>query len=164
MESAMRKTNAMRVLEARHIPYRAHAFSSDAHSAQGAADALDVHPSRVYKTLVVVREQGRPLLVMVAGNKELDLRALAAQLGEKKLRMASQKEAERLTGLQVGGISALALLNKGFSIYADQDILSLPRVYISGGRRGLDLSLNPHDLLQVTSAQTVACDANPLGR
>jgi len=156
----MRKTNAMRMLDARQVPYQTHVFTSDIHSAQGAAHMLDAHPSQVYKTLVVVREQGRPLLVMVPGNKELDLRSLAAQLGEKKLRMASHKEAERLTGLQTGGISALALLNKGFSVYADADILSLPRVYISGGRRGLDLSLDPHDLLLVTGAQTVACDMN----
>ena len=156
----MRKTNSMRILEARHISYQAHTFASEVHSAQEVAGVLGVHPAQVCKTLVVVREQGCPLLIMVPGDRELDLKALAAKLGEKKLRMASHKEAERLTGLQVGGISALALLNKGFDIYADQDILSLGRVLVSAGHRGLDLSLRPQDLLLVTGAQTIPCTRN----
>ncbi len=152
----MHKTNGMRTLEAHGIPYQAHAFACDVHSAEGVADVLGVHPSQVYKTLVVMRERGRPLLIMVPGNRELELKSLAAALGEKRLRMASHNEAERLTGLQVGGISALELLNRGFDIYADQDILSLAKVFVSAGRRGLNLSLRPHDLLLVTGARAIA--------
>jgi len=151
----VRKTNAMRLLEARQIPYQAHAFDAEVHSAQALADVLGVHPSQVFKTLVVVREKGRPLLIMVPGDKELDLKSVASKLGEKRLCMASQKEAEQLTGLQVGGISALALLNKGFDVYADQEILSWSSVIVSAGCRGLDVSLRPQDLLLVTGAQTI---------
>jgi Cys-tRNA(Pro)/Cys-tRNA(Cys) deacylase len=151
----MLKTNSMRILEARKIPYQAHAFASDTRSAGDAANLLGVDPSQVYKTLVVVRERGRPLLVLVPGPRELDLKSMAANLGEKRLRMASHKEAEQLTDLQVGGISALALVDRGFDVYADQDILSLTRVYVSAGRRGVNISLSPQDLLRVTGAQTI---------
>jgi Cys-tRNA(Pro)/Cys-tRNA(Cys) deacylase len=151
----MRKTNSMRLLDARKIPYQAHAFASETRSAGDAANLLGVEPWQVYKTLVVVRERGRPLLVLAPGPRELNLKRFAAHLGEKRLRMASHKEAERLTGLQVGGISALALVDRGFGVYADQDILSLPMVYVSAGRRGINISLRPQDLLRVTGAQTI---------
>nr|MBC7244792.1 aminoacyl-tRNA deacylase [Chloroflexota bacterium] len=149
------KTNSMRFLEARKIPYEAHEFSPEIRSAEEVAQVLHLPVSQVYKTLVVVRERGRPLLVMVPGDKSLDLKLLAKQVGEKKLRMATHREAEALTGLQVGGISALSLLHKGFEIYADAAILGLSKVCISAGCRGINLSLSPRDLLQVTGARLV---------
>ncbi len=149
------KTNCMRFLESRHIAYQAYEFSADIRSAEEAAETLGVQPGQMYKTLVVIRERGRPLLVMVPGDKELDLKLLAKAIGEKKLRMATHKEAEALTGLEVGGISALSLLHKGFEIYADEAILSLSKVYVSAGCRGIDLSLRPSDLLAVTKARIV---------
>lgn len=149
------KTNSMRLLEARKITYEAHEFSPEIRSAEDAAQVLHVPAHQVYKTLVVIRERGRPLLVMVPGDKSLDLKLLAKQVGEKKLRMATHREAETLTGLEVGGISALSLLNKGFEIYADEEITALSKVYISAGCRGINLSLHPNDLLQVTRARLV---------
>lgn len=149
------KTNSMRLLEARKIPYEAYEFSPEIRSAEDAAQALHVPAHQVYKTLVVIREHGRPLLIMVPGNKSLDLKLLAKQLGEKKLRMATHREAETLTGLEVGGISALSLLNKGFEIYADNEITTLSRVYVSAGCRGINLGLHPNDLIQVTRARLV---------
>lgn len=143
----------MRMLESRRIPYRAHEFSTDVHSAEGAAEALGVPLSQMYKTLVVIRPGGRPVLVMVPGDRALDLKLLARAIGEKKLRMATHREAEAHTGLEVGGISALALLHKGFDVYADAGIVSLSRVYVSAGRKGIDLSLLPEDLLRVTNAR-----------
>jgi len=148
------KTNSMRMLESRRIPYQAHEFAADIHSADGVADVLGVPPSRVYKTLVVMRKGGRPLLVIVPGDRTLDLKLLAKAVGEKRLRMATHKEAEAITGLEVGGISALALFHKHFDVYADEAILSLSTVYVSAGRRGINLSLRPADLLQVTDART----------
>jgi Cys-tRNA(Pro)/Cys-tRNA(Cys) deacylase len=146
----------MRLLESRHIAYQVHEFSSDIRSAEDAAQVMGAPPDHVFKTLVVLRERGRPLLVMVPGNRGLDLKLLAKAAGEKKLHMATHKEAEALTGLEVGGISALALLNKGFDVYADEAILSLPQVYVSTGQRGINLSLRPQDLLQVTRARVAA--------
>jgi Cys-tRNA(Pro)/Cys-tRNA(Cys) deacylase len=150
---AKQKTNSMRLLESHNIAYQVHEFSPDIRSAQAVAEVFGIPPSQVYKTLVVVRQRGRPLLVMVPGNADLDLKLLAQAAGEKKLRMATYSEAQELTGLQVGGISALALTHKSFQVYADASILSLPTVYVSAGRRGIDLSLHPDDLLQITNAR-----------
>jgi Cys-tRNA(Pro)/Cys-tRNA(Cys) deacylase len=146
------KTNSMRVLESRSIAYEAFEFSPDVRSAEEAARAMAAPIHQVFKTLVVLRERGRPLLVMVPGDSELDLKLLARASGEKKLRMAARREAEELTGLEVGGISAIALLNKGFDVYADESLAALKRVYVSAGARGINLCLGPGDLIQVTQA------------
>ena len=128
------KTNAMRVLDQRKIPYKVHEYSPEIHSAVEAALAMGRPVERVYKTLVVMRDAERPkpkpLLVMAPGDRELDLRELARSTGDKKLRMASQKEAESLTGLLVGGIGALALLNRGWQIWIDPDARAHERICV----------------------------------
>jgi len=150
----------MRLLDANKVAYEVVVFSPDIHSATGVAEAAQLDPNTVYKTLVIQRPSGRtgpsrPLLVMVAGNKQVDLQALAASLREKKLQMAAHADAERLTGLQVGGISALALLNKGFDIYIALGARNLERVAVSAGRRGINLLVSVPDLIRVTQAAWV---------
>lgn len=150
------RTNAMRLLDAHGIAYEVITFSSDIHSAAGAAETMGLDPAQVFKTLVVQRgAPGKPLLVMVAGDQEIDLKVLAASVGEKKLAMATHREAEALTGLQVGGISALMLLNHGFEICIDQSAQALDEIVVSGGQRGVDLCLRVADLVQVTGARWV---------
>ncbi len=149
------RLNSMRVLEAQGVPYEVFAFPPQHHSAQEVAELAGVPPERVYKTLVVQRERGKPILVMVAADRQLDLKRLAAAIGEKKLRMAPHTEAERLTGLQVGGISALALLNRGFDVFIDQRATAQDRVYVSAGQRGVNLILAVADLQRVTGARLV---------
>jgi len=149
----------MRLLEERKVPYTAYTFPPDIHSAEGVAAVLGVPAAQVYKTLVVVRERGKPLLVMVAGDRELDLRRLAHSLGEKHLDMATHKQAEALTGLKVGGISALALLNKGFAVFIDRSALEWQEIYISAGQRGINLRLSVADLIRVTNAKVVEATA-----
>jgi Cys-tRNA(Pro)/Cys-tRNA(Cys) deacylase len=160
----MKKTNAQRLLDSHSIEYEIRVYdeSGTFHSADEAAHLLDVPIETVYKTLVVLREtpRAKPLLAMVAANRELDLRLLARSLGEKKLRMATQREAEQLTGLQVGGISALALLNRGFEACIDRTALSLEHVHVSGGARGLDVRLRVSDLIQLTHARVVDASAD----
>ena len=149
------RTNAMRLLDAHKVDNEVFTFSTDIHSAMGVAEAVDLEPDTVYKTLVVKPLQGKPLLVMVAGDAQIDLPALAASVGEKKLHMASQRDAEALTGLQAGGISALALLNKGFVICIDRAAQALKQVTISAGQRGVNLRLAVDDLVRVTGARWV---------
>ena len=149
------KTNAMRMLEARKIPFETYAFDPDIHSADGVAEALGLPAHQVYKTLVVMRQQGKPLLVLVDGDRELDLKRLARAVGEKKLSMASYKEAESLTGLQVGGISALALVNRGFDVYIDRAATELSHILVSAGCRGVNLKLSVEDLIRITRAKVV---------
>lgn len=121
----MEKTHAMRVLDARRIPYTAKIYDDSGafHAGTEAAALLGADPATVYKTLVVLREgdaRAKPMLVIVPVEADVDLKVLAAGLGEKKLRMAKQREAETLTGMQVGGISALALKQPGrFEVYLD---------------------------------------------
>lgn len=149
------KTLAMRVLEGKKVPYQVLTFSPEVHSADGVAEALGLSPEEVYKTLVVVRPLGKPLLVMVPADHELDLKRLAKAVGEKKLKMATHREAEALTGLQVGGISALALLNKGFYMCIMREAQGLSHIVVSAGRRGVDVRLAVEDLIRVTGAQLV---------
>jgi Cys-tRNA(Pro)/Cys-tRNA(Cys) deacylase len=151
------KTNTMRMLEAHEVPYDTYTFPPEIHSAEGVAQVVGVPVSQVYKTLVVVRKRGNPLLVMIAGDRELDLKRLARAVGEKKLRMASYKEAESLTGLEVGGISALPLLKRGFEVYIDQAATQLQWVLVSAGCRGINLGMATEDLVRLTKAKVVEC-------
>jgi Cys-tRNA(Pro)/Cys-tRNA(Cys) deacylase len=151
------KNNVTRLLDARGVPYEVFELPPEKHSAEETAELLGVPPSCVYKTLVVLREAKgkKPLLVMAPAGREVSLKTLAASLGEKKLSMAGQREAETLTGLQVGGISALALLNRGFQICLDRAAMELPYVHISAGQRGANLRLSPQDLQVLTNARLV---------
>ena len=152
----IKKLNSMRLLERASASFEALTFPEEVHSATGVADYLGIPHQNVYKTLVVQRTGGgKPLLVMVAGDRELDLKKLAPSLGEKKLSMASHAEAERLTGLKVGGISALALLNRGFEVLLDRPATKLESVVVSAGRRGVNLRLQVQDLVRVTGARIV---------
>ena len=163
------KLNSMRLLESRKILYTAKTYdaSGEFHSAPDAAQLIGAPVESVYKTLVVLREppkSGKPILVMIASHHEVDLKSLAKSVGDakRKLRMATQREAESLTGLQVGGISALALLNRGFEICIDEAALALDQIHISAGQRGVDLQLAVKDLIALTRAKPVrATEADP---
>ena len=157
------KTNAMRALDQRRIAYSAYDYSADIHSADGVAVALGVSPSEVFKTLVVLRERGRPMLVIVPGDRELAPRVFARSVGEKAVRMAPHREAEQLTGLQVGGISALALLGRGFDIFIDKAALAHEQIFVSAGRRGTNLRLKVADLIAVTGAKAVEASTESPG-
>jgi Cys-tRNA(Pro)/Cys-tRNA(Cys) deacylase len=149
------KLNSMRILEQNKVDYIVRDFPDTIHSADGVADHFGLSREMVYKTLVVLPPQGRPMLIMVAGNRELDLKAVAKSVGQKKVQMATKKEAEKLTGLQTGGISALALLHKNFSVYIDQPALALERILVSAGKRGVNLELPVQDLIRITKAKVI---------
>ena len=152
----MIKNNTTRLLDSRKIKYEAYEFENDAkRSAEETARLLGVPPEIVFKTIVVVREKGRPILCLVSATGEVDLKKLAAALGEKKLRLPTQREAEAITGLQAGGISPLALLNKGFQICLDRSAEKHPQIHISGGQRGLNLRIGVSDLAALTNARWV---------
>jgi Cys-tRNA(Pro)/Cys-tRNA(Cys) deacylase len=119
-----------------------------------AAKALGVPAAHVFKTILV--EAGTGLAVgIVPVDRSLDLKAMASALGVKKVAMAPPEEAERATGYVVGGISPLGQRRR-LPTVLDESATSLDRVYVSGGRRGLDLSLAPADLVRATSATLAA--------
>ncbi len=144
------KTQAMRVLEGQGIQYSSMTYEKSERDALIIANEVGVPPEKVFKTLVVVRQQKKPLLVMVPANRQLSLKKLAMQMGEKKVKMASQVEAERLTGLQVGGISPLVLLNKGFQIILDHSAQAHEEIILSAGQRGIQLRMQVSDFIQIT--------------
>ena len=155
-----KKTHAMRLLDSKRIPYRITEYDSSGefHTGEEAAALVGAPAAAVYKTLVVLRDApqpGKPMMVMVPVALQLDLRLLADALGEKRLRMATQKEAEKLTGMQVGGISALALQRPGFTILIDERAQTLERVHISAGARGMDIEVAVSDLVAITGARFV---------
>lgn len=152
------KNNVTRLLDSRKIDYSLYELDGDKHSAEETAARLGVPEDHVYKTLVVLREapRSKPMLVLIPAGQELDLKALAAAVGEKKLKMATQAEAERLTGLQVGGISALALLNKGFDVYLSDSARALTAFHVSAGDRRANIRLAVTDFIAVTGARWVA--------
>lgn len=158
---AVRKTQAMRLLDAKRIPYTATEYDTarEFHSAEEAAAILGVQLEAMYKTLVVIRDgvtRARPLIVMTPSGAQLDLKALAEALGEKKLRMATQREAEQLTGMQVGGITVLGLRKPAaFDIYIDERARDLETIHISAGERGSEIALRTADLVQVSGAKYV---------
>lgn len=149
----MIKNNVTRLLDAMGIPYQAHELPNIKLGAVEAAQILGVNPEVVYKTIVVTSvRNGKPILALVPGPREVDLKALARAIGEKKVHLATYKQAEQLTGMQTGGISPLAVLQSGFQVVVDSSIQTKAKVFISGGQRGLNISLAPEDLITLTNA------------
>lgn len=151
------KPLAVRVLEQRRIAHEVFTFDASIRAADVVAEATGMPGDLVYKTLVVELDppKGKPYLVMVPSDSELDLKVLARELDVKKLRMAAHRDAERHTGLQVGGIGALALLDRGFTVLIDARSLAHERILVSGGQRGVDIRLAVADLVALTKARPV---------
>ena len=150
----MKPNNVTRMLDAKGIPYSAFELPAEKLGALEAAEILGVPPEQVYKTIVVTREgRGKPLLVLVPGPQEVDLKALAKAVGEKKVHLPTQRQAEKLSGLQAGGISPLALLHRGFDVILDSSAESQEQIYISAGQRGMNIRLDPSDLISLTAAK-----------
>jgi Cys-tRNA(Pro)/Cys-tRNA(Cys) deacylase len=141
MAKQVKKLNSMRLLESHGVAYTVHEYPAEIHNAEEVAAALGLPPATVYKTLVALRANNRPVLVIVPGPGRLDLKALAAAVGEKKMSMATHADAEKLTGLKVGGISALALTHKGWDVVLDAGAEAHDTITISAGQRGLNLSV-----------------------
>ncbi|HPH95662.1 MAG TPA: aminoacyl-tRNA deacylase [Anaerolineaceae bacterium] len=146
--------NITRLLDSRKIAYTAFELPAEKLGALESAALLGVDPAVVFKTIVVTREKaGKAILAVVPGTGEVDLKRLAEALGEKKLHLPTEKEAEKLTGLQAGGISPLALLNKGFQVIIHKTCQQHEWIHISGGQRGLNIRLAPASLIALTNAR-----------
>lgn len=153
------KNNVTRFLESKKVPYTAYTYDYDAgvHSAVEVAAAIGLEPDRVFKTLVALHDTpGRkPMLVVIPGPATLDLKQLAKAVGAKKVRMAAHAQAEELTGLQTGGISPLALINRGFDVYIDQRADGYTTIAVSAGERGANLEVPVDALRKLTRARMI---------
>lgn len=152
-----KKTLAMKLLEGKKISFEVAPYPAEMRDAEAIAAELGVPAGQLFKTLVVPGggPPMKPMLVMVPSDRQLDLKKLAKAVGAKKLKMATHREAEELTGLQVGGISALALLNRGFAVYLDASAKQYKQIYVSAGERGLDLKVGVADLVKLSKARLV---------
>jgi Cys-tRNA(Pro)/Cys-tRNA(Cys) deacylase len=154
--------NVTRLLDAREIRYAVFQTPPEKLGATEAARFLNVPLQLVYKTIVIMRTRpGKPVLAVIPGDREADLKLLAVALGEKKLNLPSEREAEKLTGLQAGGISPLALTNRGFQVVIDQSAHSLPEIHVSGGQRGLIIRLPVEALAELTRARFAPISSLP---
>lgn len=150
------KLNSMRLLEQHKIPYEAITYgdAETFHSAEEVAEMLGVPPEIIYKTLVVEPVGGgKPSLALIASDRSLDLKKLAAAMGVKKVSMAAHRDAERLTGLKVGGISPLALTHKNWTVYLDQPATALEHVILSAGQRGMQVRVPTAALVTLLRAR-----------
>ena len=154
--------NVTRFLDSRKVFYETFEYPPDKLSALDVARLLDVEPDTVFKTIVVTRDKPKkPLLVLAPGPAEVDLKLLASALGEKKVYLPTERDAEKLTGLQAGGISPLALINKGFQIVIDGSANTHSHIYLSGGQRGMTIKLKVDDLQKLTGARFAIVCTNP---
>ena len=153
----MTKNNVTRMLESLGIPFHTFELPAEKLSAMEAAAFLGLDPALVYKTIVATRAATtKPVLALVSAPREVDLKALARVLGEKKVHLASQKQAEQLTGLLTGGISPLALLKHNLQVVVDDTAQALDEIYISGGQRGFNIRLPTGELIKLTNAKIAA--------
>ena len=149
------RNNITRFLDSKKIPFTIFEIPSDEKiGAIETAALLGVSPEIVFKTIVLTRPtKGKPILAVIPGSSEADLKLVAIAVNEKKVTVPTQREAEQLTGLQAGGISPLALINKGFQVLLDQSATSYPEIHMSGGQRGINLRLPVSALIQLTNAR-----------
>ena len=146
--------NVTRFLDSQKVSYKVFETPAEKLGARETAEILKVPLEIVFKTIVVTREKPKkPILVVIPGESIVDLKLLAASLGEKKVHLPTEHEAESLTGLQAGGISPLALLNRGFQVVLESSAQKYGEIHISGGQRGLNIRLPVADLVRLTKAR-----------
>ncbi len=147
-------TPACRLLKDNKIPFSVHEYEHDANAVNfglEAAEKLGFEADKVFKTLLVTDDKDHFVAVLPVDH-HLSLKKAAIALESKKLWMADPKDAERLTGYIIGGISPLAQKNKLRTVI-DATAQSMVKVFISGGKRGLDIGIDPYDLARLLDAQ-----------
>jgi len=146
-------TPATKLLKANKIEFSIHEYEHDANAKSfglEAAEKLNLRVEEVFKTLLVTDEKNYFVAILPV-HHQLNLKKVAQAVGAKKLKMSDPKDAERLTGYLVGGISPVGQ-KKRLKTVIDQSAEALAKVYVSGGKRGLDIGLKPQDLAEVLSA------------
>lgn len=145
-------TPAINLVKKQRVTHTVHSYSHDPRSVSyglEAAEKLGLAPEQVFKTLLVSAETGELLVALVPVNAQLNLKALAASVGVKKVEMADAQRAQRSSGYLVGGISPLAQ-KKALRTVLDRSAREQATIYISAGRRGLEIELSAEDLLRLT--------------
>ena len=147
------KTNAARILDRLKIPYSLVEYTVDPDhlEATHVAESLGEDISSVYKTLVLEGDKNDYFVCVIPGDKSVDLKKAAKVSGNKKVAMIPMKELLPLTGYIRGGCTAIGM-KKNFPTFIQEDALSLPYIYVSAGKRGLQLKLTPDDYVKAANA------------
>src|SRR6187455_909687 len=151
-----RGTPATVALEKAGVAFKLHQYDYDPNAERigmQAADALGVSPQRLLKTLMA-KAGGAVVCVLIASDREVSLKKLAAAAGAKDASMLPAAEAERLTGYHVGGISPFGQ-KKRVRVFIDDAALAQASIIVNGGRRGLQIALAPTDLVRLLEATAV---------
>jgi Cys-tRNA(Pro) deacylase len=151
------ETPATAVLRANGVAFTEHPYEYLDHGgAQHSATVLGLDPFMVVKTLVMEDEKGKPLLVLMHGNRKVSTKNLARQIGAKSVAPCQPEVAQRYTGYQVGGTSPFGT-RRAMPVYVESTVLELPRIVLNGGRRGYLVGLDPQVCVKLLGARPVSC-------
>jgi len=148
-------TPAVKLLKKQKVPYILHEYEHDAnHGSYGleAAEKIGVHPDQVFKTLVIETDQNKLVVCIVPVSHSLNLKAAAKSASAKKAMMADKNDVMRSTGYVLGGVSPLGQ-KKRLPTLIDNSAQDFETIYVSAGKRGMDIELAPQDLVKLCDAQ-----------
>jgi Cys-tRNA(Pro)/Cys-tRNA(Cys) deacylase len=151
-------TPAINILKKKKIPHTIHSYQHDGdHPSYGleAAEKLGLDPQQVFKTLVAELGDGSLVVAVIPVDRMLNMKLLAKAAGEKKADMADKRLVERTTGYVLGGVSPLGQ-KKQLRTFLDISAQDLKTIFVSAGRRGLEIEISPQDLLALTRGMTAA--------
>ncbi|HKN70050.1 MAG TPA: Cys-tRNA(Pro) deacylase [Terriglobales bacterium] len=164
-KTVVQKTNAARLLDRMGIRYELRQYEADPNdlAAETVAAKIGLPPEQVFKTLVARGDRSKDrngiVMAVIPGDQELNLKALAAAAGERKIQLVPVKELQALTGYIRGGVTALAA-KREFPVYVDETIELFDVISISAGVRGLQILIAPADYLRATRG-TIAALGQP---
>jgi Cys-tRNA(Pro)/Cys-tRNA(Cys) deacylase len=147
------KTMPMRVLEEKGVDYVPRQQARKQFTADGVAEDLGVPVAWVVKAMIVQRSDRSFVLVVVPGDRQLSLKKVGAVLADKNVKLAQQRDVERVTGYQVGAVSVLGFRRDDVPNFLDRGVLDLERAVISSGRPDMGLEMDPQELLRALGAQ-----------
>lgn len=147
------KTNATRILDSLNIKYSLREYEVDPNdlTTETVAQKIGFPTEQVFKTLVVIGNKNGVCLAVVAGNAQLDLKALAKMTGDRSVDTAPLKDVQNLTGYIRGGVTALAC-KKNYPVYVDENVYLFDEISISAGVRGTQIIIAPDDYISATKA------------
>ncbi|MGD0792100.1 MAG: Cys-tRNA(Pro) deacylase [Terriglobales bacterium] len=156
-KTSVQKTNAARLLDQMGIHYELREYDVDPDdlAAETVAAKIGLPPEQVFKTLVARGDRNGTAMAVIPGDQELNLKALAAAAGERKIQLVPVKELQALTGYIRGGVTALAA-KRDFPVYVDETIELFDVVSVSAGIRGLQILIAPADYLRATNGRLAA--------
>jgi Cys-tRNA(Pro) deacylase len=151
------ETPATAWLRRHEVAFAEHTYAYVEHGGTTvSAQSLGVPEHRVVKTLVMQDEHGKPLVVLMHGDRRVSTRDLARQVGRRRIEPCTPEVAQRHTGYQVGGTSPFGM-RKAMPVFVERSVLDLDRIYINGGRRGFLVQIAPSALTRTLGAVAVHC-------